>query len=132
MTPNERVKSLRKSLGLTMEKFGQALGVGKSAINKIEKGENNLSEQMVKAICREFDVNEEWLRDGTGEPRKQLSRDEELARFFGDILKDEEDSFRKRFIEALTKLDADDWEAAGHFCEAILEKHKQKKDDQVS
>ena len=56
MTANERVKSLRKSLGLTMEKFGQALGVGKSAINKIEKGENNLSEQMFKAICREFNV----------------------------------------------------------------------------
>lgn len=129
MTPNERVKLLRKSLGLTMEKFGQALGVGKSAINKIEKGENNLSEQMIKAICREFDVNEVWLRTGTGDKHKQLSRSEELTKFFADVLKDEDDSFRKRFIEALAKLDVSDWEVAERFCESILEK-RNKKDDQ--
>lgn len=129
MTPNERVKLLRKSLGLTMEKFGQALGVGKSAINKIEKGENNLSEQMIKAICREFDVNEVWLRTGTGDKYKQLSRSEELTKFFADVLKDEDDSFRKRFIEALAKLDVSDWEVAERFCESILEK-RNKKDDQ--
>lgn len=63
---NERVKELRKTLDLTMEKFGEKLGVGKTAISKIEKGENNLSDQMFKSICREFNVNEEWLRTGEG------------------------------------------------------------------
>ena len=96
MTVNERVKVLRKSLNLSGEKFGAALGVKKNAISQIENGINNLSPQMFKAICREFDVREEWLRDGVEPMFNELSRSEELAIFFADVLKDEDDSFRKR------------------------------------
>lgn len=64
---NERVRLLRKKLDLTLEVFGNRVGVGKSAISKIERGENNIAEQMILSICREFKVNEEWLRYGTGE-----------------------------------------------------------------
>lgn len=128
MTENERVKVLRKSLGLTQEKFSQALGCKRNTISQTESGVNNLSPQMFKAICREFDVNEDWLRDGIEPMFKQLSRSEELAIFFADVLKDEDDSFRKRFITALAKLDVSDWEVAERFCNSLLE---QKKDDQV-
>ena len=78
---NERIKELRKALGLTLERFGEALGVGKTAINKIESGQNNVTDQMFKSICREFDVNEEWLRTGEGEMFKELSRSEKIAVF---------------------------------------------------
>ena len=64
---NERIKELRKNLNLTMEKFGIRLGVGKTAISKLENGERNLTDLMFKSICREFNVNEEWLRTGKGE-----------------------------------------------------------------
>lgn len=64
---NERIKQLRKTLGLTLDKFGEKIGVGKSAISKIERGENGVSDQMLKSICREFNVREEWLRTGEGE-----------------------------------------------------------------
>lgn len=64
---NERVKELRKALNLTMEKFGDRLGVKKTAISRIESGINNLTDQMLKLICREFSVNEDWLRTGSGE-----------------------------------------------------------------
>ena len=64
---NERIKQIRKELSLTMEKFGERLGVRKTAISLIESGRNNLTDQMLKAICREFNVNEEWLRTGKGE-----------------------------------------------------------------
>ena len=67
MTENERVKQLRKARGLTLEKFGERLGVGKSAISDIERGRNSVTDQMRRSICREFGVREEWLRDGTGE-----------------------------------------------------------------
>lgn len=67
MTQGERVKEVRKSLNLTLEKFGKKLGVGKTAISKIENGENNLTEQMQKAICREFNVDYIWLTTGEGE-----------------------------------------------------------------
>lgn len=67
MTQGERVKEIRKALGLTLEKFGERLGVGKTAISKIEKGERNLTDQMAKSICREYNVNYDYLVYGDGE-----------------------------------------------------------------
>lgn len=61
MTQGERVKVIRKCLSLTLEKFGEKLGVGKTAISNIENGNRNLTEQMTKSICREFRVNYYWL-----------------------------------------------------------------------
>ena len=110
MTQGERVKEIRKALGLTLEKFGEKVGVGKTAISNIEKGNRNLTEQMIKSICREFNVNEEWLRTGTGEMFVSLTRNELIADFMTDLLKEEEESFRKRLIEAFAGLDSSDWE----------------------
>lgn len=67
MTPNERVKLLRKTLNLSQEVFGERIGMKKSSISTIEKGINNLTDIVAKAICREFNVDYFWLRDGTGE-----------------------------------------------------------------
>lgn len=68
MTINERLKYLRKDiLKLSGEKFGDRLGVKKQAISKIEHGDNSLTEQNIKLICKEFNIREEWLRNGTGE-----------------------------------------------------------------
>lgn len=64
---HERVKQVRKSLGISQESFGNALGVTKTAICAIEAGRRGLTEQMAKAICREFNVNYDWLKDGEGE-----------------------------------------------------------------
>lgn len=67
MTQGERVKAIRKHLNLTLEKFGNNLGVGKTAISKIEKNERNLTNQMAKSICREYHVNYDYLIYGDGE-----------------------------------------------------------------
>lgn len=64
---NKRIKELRNNEKLTLKKFGDRLGVSEGAISNLEKGKRNLTEQMLKAICREFNVNEEWLRNGSGE-----------------------------------------------------------------
>ena len=77
MTENERVRIFRKSEKLTLEEFGRRLGVGKTAISKIESGDRNLTEQMCRSICREFGVREEWLRTGK-EPIKEESPEDEL------------------------------------------------------
>lgn len=63
---NDRIKQVRKSKGLTMEQFGSRIGLGKSAVNKIEKGINGTTDQTVQSICREFGVSEAWLRAGDG------------------------------------------------------------------
>lgn len=76
MTVNERVREIRKTEKLTLEKFGEKLGVGKTAISSIEHGINGVTDQMIKLICREFGYREEWLRDGT-EPKKPVI-DEDL------------------------------------------------------
>lgn len=62
----ERIYKLRKEFGLTLDKFGDRLGVTKTAISRLEKGDRNVTDQMVRSICREFNVREEWLRDGVG------------------------------------------------------------------
>lgn len=67
MTQGERVRELRKFLNLTLEKFGKSLGVGKTAISKIENNERKLTEQMILSICREFRVNYFWLTEGKGD-----------------------------------------------------------------
>mgnify|MGYP002863102158 CR=1 FL=1 len=110
-TINDRVKELRKSeeIGLTLEKFGKSLGVGKSAISDIENGRNNVSEQMFNSICREFNVNPSWLRDGSGEMFVKRTRDEEIEAFINSALSEESDSFRKRLISVLSRLDLEGW-----------------------
>lgn len=67
MTQGERVFEIRKTLGLTMDNFGEKLGIKNSAVSKIEKGRVNLSEQTAKAICREYNVNYDYLVNGEGE-----------------------------------------------------------------
>ena len=84
MTQGERVKLIRAELNLTLEKFGDRVGVGKAAISKIEKNENRLSDQMIKAICREFNVNYDWLVYGDGEMFSELPKTilDELCRAY--------------------------------------------------
>jgi transcriptional regulator with XRE-family HTH domain len=67
VTCGERVKEIRKELGLTLEKFGEKLGVKKNALSAIENGRNSLTEQMAKAICREYNVSYDYLINGDGE-----------------------------------------------------------------
>ena len=67
MTQGERVREVRKSLNMTLDKFGEKLGVKKAAISAIENGNRNITEQMVKSICREYNVNYDYLMYGEGD-----------------------------------------------------------------
>lgn len=68
---NERIKELRIALRLTQEDFGKVIGVQRAAVNKWEKGINGVADSMILSICREFGVNEHWLRTGDGEMFEQ-------------------------------------------------------------
>ena len=100
MTCGERIRELRKELGLTMEKFGERLGVGKTAISKIENGERNLTDQMTLSICREFNVNGTWLRTGDGEMFEQLLDEDEVAAYVAELL-DPDNPFADLIIEIM-------------------------------
>ena len=106
---NERVKEIRKKLGLTLDKFGDRLGVGKAALSRIENGSNGVTEQMLKSICREFNVSEEWLRNGTGEMFIELDKEDVLMEWAGRVLGSESNSFQKKFVKMLMSLSEDEW-----------------------
>lgn len=98
MTHGERVKELRKSLSLTLEKFGQRIGVGKSTISDIENGRRSLSEHMTKSICREFGADYIWLTTGEGEMFVE-SDDDFMERI--DRIMVSENEVRKNMIKTL-------------------------------
>lgn len=106
----ERVRELRKVLGLSGEKFGIKIGVKKSAVSKIEGGLVGLSEQNILAICREFNVNEEWLRYGTGEMFMTMDVEDQLMDWAGKVLGARDGDFKKRFITMLMGLTDEQWE----------------------
>lgn len=132
MNINERIKQIRKSLALTMEDFGSRLGVTKVAISMIESGKRNVTDSMFLAICREFNVNPDWLRDGIGEPFKEVTRNRRIEEFVRDILTNEPEGRKARLVDALASLDEEGWdklyEIALHFVE---EQNRKNERDQL-
>lgn len=116
---NERIKEIRAALNMNQTDFAKKILVSRSAICKIESGENSPSEQSINLICREFNVNEEWLRTGEGEMFKQRTRNQEILAFANDVMEDVDDSFKKRFIRALSKLNVSDWETLEKIAEEL-------------
>lgn len=89
MTIGERIKVLRKKKNLSMEDFGSVIGMGKSAVSRIENGVNGTTDQTIRSICREFGVNEHWLRTGEGEMFEQ-TRETVLDRLAAEYSLDKE------------------------------------------
>lgn len=107
MTQGERVKAVRKSLGLTLEIFGAKIGLKKSGLSLIENGRNGLTDSNAKAICREFGVNEDWLRTGVGD--MFIPED---VRYLNSVSKlgNEQNSFKKFCINMLMELPDKYWD----------------------
>lgn len=108
---NTRLRELRNKLGLSREDFAKRLGLkSRGKIENIELSRTKPDNAFIHLICREFNVNEHWLRTGEGEMFIELTRDEEISQFVGKVLSDESDTFKKRFISMLSALDESDWE----------------------
>ena len=119
-TIGERIKYLRKDeLGLTMEKFGEQLGVRKNTVSQWESDTNKLSDQMFKSICREFNVSETWLRTGEGEMYVPQTRNQEIMAFANQVMADEDESFRKRFVTALGNASPAFWDELEKFLDTL-------------
>lgn len=118
----DRIRELRKVLNLTQEELGKRLGIKRNTIATYESGRNEPIDAVISLICREFNVNEEWLRNGTGEMFIEQTPDEEIATFIGNLLKDEEDSFKRRLISGLAALDDTGWKVLEKFLDSIQKK----------
>ena len=107
---NERMNQLRKELGLTQQQFADRIGTSRANIAKYEVSANIPSSAIISLICREFNVNEEWLREGSGDMFRSNDRYSDIARLTSQLLNEESDSFKNRFISMLARLNSDEWE----------------------
>lgn len=121
----ERLKELRKMLNLTQAELSLSLDYAKAYIGQIECGVKPLSDRTIRDICRMYNVNEEWLREGNGEPFIPRTKNEEIADFLNSIMEDEPDSIRRIFIETFSKLPYEAWEVLDQLAENYV---KNKKD----
>lgn len=103
-----RIRELRKTLEMTQNDFAIRIGLTQNTITKYETGLRSPSNQIVISICREFNVNEDWLRTGNGDMFNPMSEDEELDLYIGRI-SGSEDKFKKNLLKALCKLTEDEW-----------------------
>ena len=114
----ERVKEVRKSLDLTLEKFGEKVGVTKQTVSRIENGVNNLTEQMTKSICREFGVDYIWLTTGEGE--MFVETDDDFMEKIDRIMIDEDDA-RRNLFKFMLELSMDDIKAIDRIIDKVFQ-----------
>lgn len=118
----DRIKQVRKSQKLTQTAFGEKIGVKGNTVTNYETGLRTPTDAVIKSICREFDVSEEWLRTGKGKPTIQKSKDEELSEMLADIQRAGENSFRHRLVSALARLDDEGWDNLEKLIDMISKK----------
>ena len=106
---DKRIKELRKALNLTQNELGSRIGMTPNTITNYETGRRVPSNQVIFSICREFIVNEDWLRTGNGDMFNPISEDEELDLYVGRI-SGGADEFKKNLIKTLCKLSEDEWD----------------------
>ena len=126
MTQGERIREVRNTLGLTLEKFGDRLGVTKVAISNIEKGNRNLTEQMTKAIRREFNVDYMWLTTGDGE--MFIDNDDDFIERIDRIMAGEDEA-RKNLFKFMLELSDDDIAALDRLMKKAIKFTQDKEKD---
>lgn len=106
----DRIKKIRKEFDLTQQKFAERIGVKQNTVAQYEMGRNIPIDTVISLICREFNVNEDWLRDGIGEMFLPTDRNTDIAKLTKQLLNEEDDSFKNRFISMLANLSVEEWE----------------------
>lgn len=107
---NERLKKLRKALDLTQQEFADRIGIKRNSFANYETGRNTPIDAIIVSICREFNVNEDWLRDGIGDMFLPADRNADIAKLTKQLLNEESDSFKNRFVSMLANLTVEEWE----------------------
>ena len=123
----ERIKEIRKRAGLTQREFAERIGAKQNTIAQYEIGRNTPIDPVINSICRVFNVNESWLRYGTGEMDAETSQQQKLTRFFADVLTTAPDE-RSAFIAALDDLPPEFWPIVVELARKLVENIKQKED----
>ena len=121
---DERIKELRKALGLTQQKFADAIGVRQNTVAQYEMGRNPPNDTVITLICREFNVSEEWLRTGVGEMFKPRSRNEELMEFATTVAEGDHGSIQAQLLAVMARLTDEQWEVLAQVAREFVEETK--------
>ena len=129
---NARILELRKFLKLSQTDFGKSIGVSRGVINNIDLNIVDIETKplLIQQICKEYNVNRVWLETGEGNMFNDLSRDEEIAGYIGSVLADEDDSFQKRLISALSKMTGEEWEVLEKLVTRLAGNEENKKESE--
>ena len=118
MTQGERIREVRKNLGLTLEKFGEKIGMKKNSVSQLENGKNSVTEQVVKAICREYNVDYMWLTTGDGE--MFIDTDDDFIERIDHIMAGEDEA-RKNLFKFMLELSDEDIAALDRLMKKAIE-----------
>ena len=118
MTQGERIREVRKTLGLTLEKFGEKIGMKKNSVSQLENGKNSVTEQVVKAICREYNVDYMWLTTGDGE--MFIDTDDDFIERIDRIMTGEDEA-RKNLFKFMLELSDEDIAALDRLMKKAIE-----------
>lgn len=110
MTIGERIKVVRASEGLSLDKFGERIGLKKSTLSQIENCKANVTERVIKDVCDKFHIDEIWLRTGDGKMHLDVTRREAVADFLAEILSGGGTPEQIAFISVIAKTTPDQWE----------------------
>lgn len=122
----ERIKELRQALGLTQQKFADALGVKQNTIAQYECGRNAPIDAVISLICREFGVSETWLRNGEGEMFVPKSRNEELFEFVTKVAEGPKNDIRAKLLTVMSRLTDEQWELLADVARQLAEEEQEK------
>lgn len=106
---NNRIKEVRTKLKITQQEFADRIGLSRGGLANYEIGRNEPINSVIVAICREFNVREEWLRTGEEPMFAPVNRDKEIEAFMDTVMKSESADFRRRLVSVLSKLDPAQW-----------------------
>lgn len=120
---NERIKEIRKYFGLNQTDFGEKIGIKQTTVAGYENGTRIPSDAVILSICREFQVDEHWLRTGEGEMLRPMSRNDELAQFLGQVIQDDE-GFRRSLLTVMSRMTTDEWAMLEHKAWELVEEMK--------
>ncbi|UVM84099.1 MAG: helix-turn-helix domain protein [Bacteriophage sp.] len=119
-----RIKQIRNSNPnwKSQDLFASFLGIPKANLSSYETGRRTPTDAVIQLICEKCSVNEEWLRNGTGEPFQPENKNDEISKLFGNVLKSSDDDFKYRLINALAKLDDSGWDNLEKLLDMIYKK----------
>ena len=123
---NKRILEVRETLNLSQTEFGKRIGVSRGVIANIDLLNVAAKPLIIDQICKEYNVNRIWLETGEGEMFADIERDAEIAMRVGEILSEDDDSFKKQLIGALVALDEDEWELLQKMAEKLLSRNKKE------